>query len=118
MQRLSLLLTFACLFGCATQQSHAPKVVVFTATSPDAVDLVALRTLVPDLDLDMRYASVHNFTGAPVDGYEAPKCFLLRPAAEALAQVERDLRAQHMRLRVYDCYRPVRAVQRFVAWAH
>ena len=118
MLRLSLLLIFACAAGCATQQTPAQQVVVSPATTPAAVDLVDLRTLVPDLDLDMRYAGANNFTGAPVDGYEAPKCFLLRPAAEALARVERDLREQHMRLRIYDCYRPVRAVQRFVAWAH
>jgi len=68
------------------------------------------------MDLDIRYASTNNFTGAPVEGYDAARCLLLRPAAEALASVERTLREQGMRLRIYDCYRPVRSVQRFVAW--
>jgi D-alanyl-D-alanine dipeptidase len=72
----------------------------------------------PDIDLDMRYGGSNNFTGARVDGYDAPRCLLLRPAAEALASVERKLRESSMRLRIYDCYRPRRAVQRFVAWAH
>ena len=115
--RQALLSTIA-LFAtaCATQQTSAPT--ISPATTPAEADLVDIRSLVPDIDLDMRYAGANNFTGAPVDGYEAPKCFLLRPAAEALARVELKLRDDHMRLRLYDCYRPVRAVQRFVAWAH
>src|SRR5690606_3013569 len=58
----------------------------------------------------------HNFTGGIVEGYDAPRCLLLRPAAEALAKVQASLRPQRMRLRVYDCYRPVRAVQAFMRW--
>lgn len=79
--------------------------------------LVDVQALVPDIDLDIRYAGPDNFVGSPIDGYEAPRCYLLEPAASALARVEADLRAQQMRLRVFDCYRPVRAVRRFVAWA-
>ncbi|HEX8777872.1 MAG TPA: M15 family metallopeptidase, partial [Rhodanobacter sp.] len=45
-------------------------------------------------------------------------CLLLRPAAEALARVERELRTQHYRLKLWDCYRPARAVADFVHWAH
>ena len=111
------LLSTIALFAtaCATQQTSAP---ISPATTPEEGNLVDIRSLVPDIDLDIRYAGANNFTGAPVDGYEAPKCFLLRPVAEALARVERTLRDDHMRLRLYDCYRPVRAVQNFVAWAH
>lgn len=42
---------------------------------------------------------------------------MLRPAAEALAAVERELRPQGLRLRIFDCYRPARAVRQFVRWA-
>ena len=76
-----------------------------------------MRTLVPDLAEDIKYASRDNFVGTPVDGYGAAKCELLHPAAEALARVEHALRARGMRLLVWDCYRPVRAVQHFVRWA-
>jgi D-alanyl-D-alanine dipeptidase len=109
----------AWVLACATSCATAPRGPrISDATTAEAAGLVDLQTLVPDLDLDMRYAGANNFTGAPVDGYGAPRCWLLRPAAEALAQVERSLRARLMRLRIYDCYRPVLAVQRFVAWAH
>ena len=73
--------------------------------------------VVPGLETDMRYAGSHNFTGAPVAGYDAPRCWLTREAAAALARVQGDLSARGLGLRVFDCYRPVRAVQRFVAWA-
>ncbi|WP_114238976.1 M15 family metallopeptidase [Dyella sp. C9] len=79
--------------------------------------LVDIRSLVPDIAEDIKYAGSDNFVGTPVDGYLAPKCLLLRPAAEALARVERELRAQHQRLKLFDCYRPARAVAHFVRWA-
>lgn len=80
--------------------------------------LVDIRSLVPGIAEDIKYAGSDNFVGRPVDGYLAPKCLLLRPAAEALARVERELRTQHYRLKLWDCYRPARAVADFVRWAH
>jgi D-alanyl-D-alanine dipeptidase len=79
--------------------------------------LVDIRQLAPDIAEDIKYAGSDNFVGAPVEGYLAPKCLLLKPAAEALARVESDLRARHQRLKLFDCYRPARAVQHFVRWA-
>ncbi len=85
------------------------------ATAAEA-GLVDIATLVPDIDLDIRYAGSDNFTGAPVPGYEAPRCLLLPRVARALADVERELRGKGQRLRIFDCYRPIRAVASFVAW--
>ena len=87
------------------------------ATTPAEAGLVDIAALVPDIALDIRYAGSDNFVGTPVDGYLAAKCYLLRPAAEALARVERALRTQRLRLQLFDCYRPVRAVAHFVRWA-
>jgi D-alanyl-D-alanine dipeptidase len=58
------------------------------------VAFVDAAAVVPGLIVDARYAGSHNFVGRPIDGYEAPRCFLTKPAAEALAQVARDLAAQ------------------------
>ena len=99
-----------------TGDCPAPAPRVSAARTAAAAGLVDVASLVPGIDTDIRYAGADNFTGAPVPGYEAPRCLLLRPAAEALAQVERDLRATGRRLRVLDCYRPTSAVARFVAW--
>ena len=87
------------------------------ATSFSEVGIVDVRTVIPDVTLDIRYAGTHNFVGTKVEGYDAPKCMLLKPVAEALGRVESALRAQGYRLKIFDCYRPVRAVQHFVRWA-
>jgi D-alanyl-D-alanine dipeptidase len=81
-------------------------------------ELVDVSWVAPTIELDLRYVGYDNFVGAPIDGYAAPRCWLLRPAAEALAKVERDLRAEGLGLRVFDCYRPQRAVDHFVRWAN
>ena len=91
--------------------------VVSPATTPGQAGLVDITTLAPDIELDMRYVGSDNFVGKPVRGYHAAKCLLLAPVAEALAKVEADLRQQGQGLRLYDCYRPVRAVRHFVEWS-
>ncbi|MFD7783894.1 M15 family metallopeptidase [Streptomyces nojiriensis] len=78
---------------------------------------VALRSVDPTILQDMRYARPHNFVGEPVDGYRQPVCLLTRPAAEALHRAQVRLLRQGYSLKVYDCYRPQRAVDHFVRWA-
>src|SRR5262245_45143090 len=80
-------------------------------------DFVYLRDVDPSITQDMRYAESGNFTGRPVDGYDAGECVLLRQAADALKKVQAAVRTQGLSLKVYDCYRPARAVTAFVAWA-
>lgn len=99
--------------SCAT----TPSVKTSPATTPAEAGLVDIRSLVPDIAQDIRYADSDNFVGTPVDGYHAPRCYLLRPVAEALQRVEHGLRSEHLRLSVFDCYRPASAVRHFVRWA-
>ncbi|MEV4493747.1 M15 family metallopeptidase [Micromonospora coxensis] len=84
--------------------------------SPAPADFVLLSEVDPTIATDIRYATAHNFVGRPVDGYPEPLCLLTRPAAEALRRVQSAARAQGHSLRVYDCYRPQRAVAHFVRW--
>ena len=102
------------LTGCA---GRATTPVMSPATTATEAGLVDIATLVPDIALEIRYAGSDNFVGAPVDGYLAPKCLLLQPVAQALQRVETGLRTQHLRLKLFDCYRPARAVRHFVRWA-
>lgn len=74
-------------------------------------------TVVDGLVVDMRYFGTDNFVGTRIDGYEAPRCLLARPAAAALGYVQQDLAADGLGLKVFDCYRPARAVAHFVRWA-
>jgi D-alanyl-D-alanine dipeptidase len=78
------------------------------------VDLV---TMIPGVDTDIRYYSTNNFIGERIDGYLAPRCLLTEQAATALTLVQTDLRHFHLALKIYDCYRPQRAVDHFVSWA-
>jgi D-alanyl-D-alanine dipeptidase len=80
-------------------------------------DLVDIATLVPDIALEIRYAGSDNFVGTPIDGYLAPKCYLRSAAAQALQRIESALRRERLRLKLFDCYRPARAVRHFVRWA-
>ena len=78
---------------------------------------VSLVRVVPDALLDLRYYGTYNFVGERIDGYEAPCALLTREAAGALARVSAEALRLGYRLKVYDAYRPQRAVAHFVRWA-
>lgn len=113
---LTSCLAFA-IYGISSCASTTTAPKVSPASTPTQAGLVDIRTLLPDIAQDIRYAGRDNFVGERIDGYQAPRCYLLRPVAKALQRVELDLRAQDLRLKIFDCYRPVRAVRHFVRWA-
>jgi zinc D-Ala-D-Ala dipeptidase len=78
---------------------------------------VFLRDAAPGVAQDIRYATFDNFTGRPLPGYAAGECVLRREVAAALARVQADLARQRLGLKVYDCYRPTRAVRAFWRWS-
>ena len=59
------------------------------AQTAEAAGMVSIQALVPDIRMEMRYASDENFVGKRVRGYEAARCYLLKPTAEALQRVDR-----------------------------
>lgn len=78
---------------------------------------VELQALIPTLELDVRYASSDNFIGEPITGYLAAKIYLSQQAAARLAEVQAELASDNLGLKVFDGYRPQRAVDHFVRWA-
>ncbi|MCF3122433.1 M15 family metallopeptidase [Streptomyces arenae] len=80
-------------------------------------EFVALRDVDPTIIQEMRYFTPHNFVGERIDGYKKPMCVLTGPAAKALHKAQRALLREGYSLKVYDCYRPQRAVNHFVRWA-
>jgi zinc D-Ala-D-Ala dipeptidase len=114
--RTCISLVLATALTATASAAEPPR--VSPATDATEAGLVEIRSVAPRIDMDIRYAGANNFTGARVTGYEAPSCYLLAPVAKALAQVEQHLRAQGFGLRLYDCYRPVRSVQAFMAWVN
>lgn len=114
-----------------TKEIHAVKLVVVSlvlalaacaplrapAIPSPPTGFVNAAAVVPGLAVEMRYAGSDNFVGRRIDGYEAPICYLTRHTAEALAAAQAALAASGRGLKVYDCYRPARAVADFARWA-
>jgi D-alanyl-D-alanine dipeptidase len=71
----------------------------------------------PKLQLELRYAGSDNFTGRPIKGYEQPKKVLTIKTLVALQKVQQELTQQGMGLKLFDGYRPQRAVNDFIAWS-
>jgi D-alanyl-D-alanine dipeptidase len=88
-----------------------------SAREPPRAKFVDAASAVQGLVVDMRYFGTDNFVGARIDGYEQPRCLLTKAAASALAAVQGDLAGQGLSLKVFDCYRPARAVAHFMRWA-
>ena len=85
--------------------------------SNDTHGFVSVGEAIPDVLLDIRYYSSFNFIGERIDGYEEPAALLTREAAQALKEASREAMEQGFRLKVFDTYRPQKAVDHFVRWA-
>lgn len=83
----------------------------------DSSQFVTLTDVVPDAILEIRYFSTYNFVGARIDGYLEPTALLTREAADSLRAVSDEVKKLGYRLKIYDAYRPQRAVDHFVRWA-
>ncbi len=79
-------------------------------------EFVYVSDVVPDAILEIRYYSTYNFIGARIDGYLAPTALLTRQAADSLRAVSDDVQRLGYRLKIYDAYRPQRAVDHFMRW--
>jgi len=86
-----------------------------TKEFPD--DFIDAKSIIKDLDVELRYYTNYNFVGDTINGYHANRLILTKPAAEALAKVQDSLQTMGLCLRVYDGYRPQQAVDHFIEWA-
>jgi zinc D-Ala-D-Ala dipeptidase len=103
--------SFSALARPSVPGSHDSAAAV--AESP----LVDVQSVDSTIQVDLRYATANNFTGAPLPGYEAPRALLHREVATALARVQAQLRPRGLGLRIFDAYRPVRATLAMADWA-
>ena len=78
---------------------------------------VYLRDIDPTIIQDIRYAGSNNFVGRPLAGYQAAECVVKREVAMALRRIQDLLAPQKLSLKMFDCYRPQRAVADMVAWS-
>ncbi|WP_047545046.1 M15 family metallopeptidase [Psychroserpens sp. Hel_I_66] len=95
--------------------------IVFGFTFPQKNKLpegfVHVKDIIPDLNVELRYFSSHNFVGDTITGYNANTLILTKQSAEALKKVQAHLQEQNLCLLVYDGFRPQRAVDHFSSWA-
>ena len=92
---MAMLMSFA-----ITYQIHPSVAVPYPQSN-----LVDLQSVNPKIKLDIRYATKNNFTKQKL--YRQARCLLKPNAANQLSQVQTDLEAQGLSLKVYDCYRPL-----------
>jgi len=114
-----LISTLTMICGCAAENGERKEFQEDGEIkySDDASGFVLLSEAVPDVILEIRYYSTYNFVGERIDGYEEPVAILSKEAAEALKQVSDELVAKGYRLKIFDAYRPQKAVTRFMNWA-
>lgn len=90
--------------------------IVATTTIPHE-GFVYVRNYIPDLIEDLRYYTTDNFMGTKADGYESNSVILSKQATEALKHAADDFRKMGYVIKIYDAYRPQRAVNHFVKWS-
>lgn len=88
-----------------------------TAIAREAFAFDDASSVIPGLVIDIRYFGQDNFVGRRIAGYEAPVCLLTRDTLKSLAAVQERLNSLNLGLKIFDCYRPKRAVADFAAWA-
>ncbi|MBV6647555.1 MAG: M15 family metallopeptidase [Cyclobacteriaceae bacterium] len=73
--------------------------------------------VIPDIAIELRYYSNNNFVGDTIDGYLNERLIISQAAATALLKVQKDLKEIGLKLKIFDGYRPQKAVNHFVRWA-
>lgn len=91
--RFFIFLFFIAQFPSASQTINSHK------------EIVNLLSVDSTFVLDIRYATVNNFTKRKL--YPVSKAKLRLEAAESLASVNRELKLKGLRLKIYDAYRPL-----------
>ena len=66
---------------------------------------------------ELRYLSTNNFIGKPIDGYLENKVIVTKKTAIALKKIQTKLYKEGLSLKIFDAYRPQKAVNHFVRWA-
>ena len=79
-------------------------------------ELIDLEKFVPNLVLDIRYATTNNFTGEKI--YNLSKAYARKPVADALKKIQADLNAKGLGIKIFDAYRPYKATVRFYEVYH
>lgn len=115
---------FAVDIMCKVKIFRLVRIIMTTTTLTASLNALGLPdgfTYVKDprITLEMNYFGSDNFIGRPINGYRNKVCILTEQAAKALIAVMDELEKTHpgYTLKIFDTYRPHRAVENFLSWA-
>ena len=113
---ISLILLYLSSVGGIAFQ-HSGKAVHDRVHAIQKSEFAEVKASPPEIVLDVRYFGTENFTGRNVPGYMFPKVYLTREAYARLEEVVVLLGKQGLGIKIFDGYRPQKAVDFFVKWA-
>lgn len=90
-----------------------PQTYSATARADSSRKMIELKTLIPGLKYDLRYATRNNFMKMRMYPANTRHTFMRLPAARALAKVQAELSTQGYGLKVWDAYRPYSVTEQF-----
>ena len=97
-------------------QCTQPAVLVYPGVMPQ--ELCYLDEVIPGIAVDLKYCGSDNFVGRPIDGYTGGQRAILRKdTAAALARAQQELAQKGLSLKIWDAYRPHRALRDFYNWS-
>lgn len=97
----------------AAQEVTAQKIItqeITTEKEPENDEYVLVKKYIPDIYVELRYATENNFTGVKI--YDFTEVYLRYGTVKKLAQVQKELKQQGYSLKIWDAYRPFEAQQK------
>ncbi len=83
---------------------------ITTEKEPEDDEYVLVNKYIPDIYVELRYATENNFTGVKI--YDFTEAYLRYGTVKKLAQVQKELKQQGYSLKIWDAYRPFEAQQK------
>lgn len=74
-------------------------------------ELINLETFIPNVVLDIRYATTNNFTKEQI--YNVPRAYARKPVAIALKKAQEEFKKSGVGIKIFDAYRPYAATVKF-----
>lgn len=97
----------------AAQELTAQEIItqeITTEKEPEDDEYVIVKKYIPDIYVELRYATENNFTGVKI--YDFTEAYLRYGTVKKLAQVQKELKQQGYSLKIWDAYRPFEAQQK------
>lgn len=97
----------------AAQEVTAQKIItqeITTEKEPEDDEYVLVKKYIPDIYVELMYATDNNFTGVRI--YDFTDAYLRYGTVKKLAQVQKELKQQGYSLKIWDAYRPFEAQQK------